>query len=333
MDYQTARQKLQRGIKEVNASNFTDVAMDLFRFQATFNPVFGRWLQLLDVDIKALTSPQEVPFLPIRFFKSHLLQTGHWLPEKVFTSSGTTGNTTSRHAVRHTSWYVENCRRGFTAQYGPPEDYVWLALLPSYLERANSSLIAMADHFIRHSRHPESGFFLYEHEELLDVLRRCSAQDLPVVLLGVSFALLDLAENHPQPLASSVTIMETGGMKGRRRELTRSELHQVLKRAFDQPAIHSEYGMTELFSQAYSRGEGIFAPSPTMRVLVREVTDPFHRPPAGRSGALDIIDLANIDTLAFLATDDLGRVYEDGTFEVLGRLDASDIRGCNLLVA
>lgn len=280
---------------------------------------------------------EDIPFLPIQFFKSHSVKTGDWPTQTTFTSSGTTGDATSRHPVRDLDFYKKNTVHGFRAFYGDPSEWLVLALLPSYLERTGSSLVVMAEHFIQLSKHPQSGFFLNNLEELLPIL----ANPLPpnpqseipksVILLGVSFALLDLAEQHSLDL-QHVTIMETGGMKGRRRELTRSELHDILKPAFNAPAIHSEYGMTELFSQAYSKGDGLFRPVPTLRAFTREITDPLTSQQPGRTGILNLMDLANFDTCSFIATDDLGRVFPDGSFEVLGRVDNSDVRGCNLMV-
>ena len=220
---------------------------------------------------------------------------------------------------------------GFEAFYGAVADYCVLGLLPSYLERSGSSLIAMVDHFIQLSKHPKSGFFLYDHAALADVLRQCQKTQQPTLLIGVSFALLDFAEQYSLDL-SRITIMETGGMKGRRKEITRQVLHTILQDAFQVDVIHSEYGMTELLSQGYSKGKGIFYPTPTMKVLAREITDPFAVQKNNKTGVLNIIDLANLDSCAFIATDDLGKVAVDGSFEILGRLDSSDVRGCNLMV-
>ncbi len=305
--------------------------MDVFRFQARHNPLYREYLQLLKTDPEKVTKIASIPFLPIQFFKSYDIKTGDWEPALTFTSSGTTGQQSSRHHLRYPDFYRQNARRGFAHFYGPVEEYCILALLPAYLERSGSSLVFMAEDFIRQSRHPESGFFLYNTEALLEILARCKKRGIPTLLLGVSFALLSLAEEAPTGL-SGIIIMETGGMKGRRKELTREELHAALSAAFQVETIHSEYGMTELLSQAYSRGGGLFFPSPGMQVLAREITDPFSLQENGKSGALNIIDLANLDTISFIATDDLGRVYDDGSFEILGRLDASDVRGCNLLV-
>ncbi|MCO6478052.1 MAG: acyl transferase [Phaeodactylibacter sp.] len=328
----TARNSLKQRVETIDESGFDALALDIFRYQSQYNPLYRQFLRLLGVSPRQVNRIEDIPFLPIQFFKTHDIQAGAWEPALAFSSSGTTGSATSRHLLRDPEFYRRNARRGFARFYGPVEDHCVLALLPSYLERSGSSLVFMAEDFIRQSRHPQSGFFLYNTEELVGILADCKKNAVPTLLLGVSFALLDLAEQHPIGL-SGITIMETGGMKGRRRELTREELHGILKAAFQVEAIHSEYGMTELLSQAYSRGEGIFRPSPTMRVLAREITDPLAIQKPGKTGALNIIDLANFDTISFIATDDLGRAFEDGRFEILGRLDASDARGCNLLVA
>ncbi len=322
------REEILWKLRSLSASSFPDVAAAVFRYQSRQNPVYARFLALLN---RSHTELADFPFLPIQVFKHHLVQTGDWQPERFFLSSGTTGQIPSRHAVRDTGFYVENALLGFAQTYGDPEDWCILALLPAYLEREGSSLVLMADAFIRRSRHPESGFFLHDHDRLATALQRCIAGGVPTLLLGVSFALLDFAEAHPMPLPG-VVIMETGGMKGRRQEVTREALHGVLQVAFQTKHIHSEYGMTELFSQAYSQGGGLFTPSATMRILARDVYDPFSPARPGKTGVLNIIDLANLDTCSFIGTEDLGRVYADGRFEVLGRLDAAEVRGCNLMV-
>lgn len=268
--------------------------------------------------------------MPISFFKTHTLQTGNWTAQTVFRSSGTTGTSTSQHLVRDLAFYERNARRGFEYVYGPLSEYTVLALLPAYLERRDSSLVFMADSFIRQSRDAQSGFFLHNYEQLAVLLRQCAKKRKKTLLLGVSFALWDMAERY-QLGFDELVVMETGGMKGRRKELTRSELHAILAPAFRQKYIHSEYGMTELLSQAYSQRDGLFWPAPTMRVYIRDLTDPLTLQKDGRTGAINIIDLANLDTISFIATDDVGRRYADGSFEVLGRLDAADIRGCNLM--
>ena len=332
MNYTLIRTALQERIEQVTPAAFEPLALEVFRYQARFNPLYQRFLELLGVDPGQIQSVEHIPFLPISLFKNYSIQTGEWSPEAVFSSSGTTGSQTSQHFLRSKAFYQINARKSFEHFYGQLKDYCVLALLPSYLERSGSSLVFMVEDFIRQSAHTDSGFFLYNTDELIQILQKCKKSQQPTLLIGVSFALLDLAESNPTAL-EGVTIMETGGMKGRRKELTRSELHQQLSKAFKVENIHSEYGMTELLSQAYSKGKGLFYPGPTMQLRVRDITDPFGQPNQGRTGALNIIDLANLDTISFIATDDLGKVYADQSFEVLGRTDASDVRGCNLMVA
>lgn len=335
----TARATLPERITSVTPETFPALALDVFHHQAVHNHIYARYLELLRIPPSSVTQMTEIPHLPIALFKKYRLQSGSWEATRTFTSSGTTGNTTSQHPLRNEEWYRQNARRAFEAIYGPLRDRVVLALLPAYLERTGSSLVFMADDFIRTSQNPASGFFLNNlpalKEQLLAARGRGSTElaecALPTLLIGVSFALLDLAEQYPMDLGNTI-IMETGGMKGRRRELTRAELHGTLKTAFGVEHIHSEYGMTELLSQAYAPKNGVFRPAPTLRAATRQITDPFSPTPPGKTGALNLTDLANLDTISFIATDDLGRVYPDGTFEVLGRMDASDVRGCNLLV-
>ncbi len=329
--FTSSRSQLLDRIETVTIESFESVALDVFRFQAAHNPVYASFLSLLGVHPSHIQRLEKIPCLPISLFKTHQLQTGSWEPEKIFTSSGTTGAATSRHYVRSTSWYDHLALRTFEQAYGPIRDYVVLALLPAYLERTGSSLVHMAQHFIQASAKKASGFYLDDYDALEEQLRTCAQNKQPTLLLGVSFALWDLAERGVTGFPE-LTVMETGGMKGRRRELTRSELHGILAPAFRQKKIHSEYGMTELLSQAYSTGNGLFEPGATMRVWMREPTDPFAPVKSGKTGAINVIDLANIDSISFIATDDLGRSCDDGCFEVLGRLDASDVRGCNLLV-
>lgn len=325
-------EKLRARVLSVRPEEFDRLALEVFRYQSACNATYAAYLDLIGRRAREVRNVADIPFLPIQFFKSHDLRSGRWPVKETFTSSGTTGSTTARHPVRDIGFYLKNTEQCFGAAYGkPPSEFCWLALLPSYLERTGSSLITMAEHFIETSRYTESGFFLYDHAALVAQLEHCAKNDIPTVLLGVSFALLDLAEHHSLDLSETI-VMETGGMKGRRREMTRGELHAIFKEKFNAQQIHSEYGMTELLSQAYSRGDGRFVAKGAMRVLLRDPTDPLGRNPAGRTGVLNIIDLANMDTVSFIATDDLGRVFPDDSFEVLGRLDASDARGCNLLL-
>lgn len=318
-------------IKNVNPDTFESVALAVFQYQAAYNPLYRRFVEILAVSPDAVRSLAGIPFLPIQFFKNYDIKTGDWTEVQTFTSSGTTAAATSRHHLRDADWYRWVARQGFERRYGPLERYAVFALLPSYLERSGSSLVFMADDFIRQSAHPQSGFFLHNTAGMMERIQQCRQAQIPVLLLGVSFALWELAETQPADL-SDVIVMETGGMKGRRRELTRDELHVILKKAFRVDAIHAEYGMTELLSQAYSQGGGLFYPGSAMRVSTRDITDPLSAQAFGKTGAINIIDLANLDTISFIATDDLGKVYPDGSFEVLGRLDNSDLRGCNLLM-
>ncbi len=329
MSYEQQREHIFQTIGNFSCEGFEAAALEVFQFQAAFNPLYARYISLLNVDVQQVKRLEQVPFLPIRFFKNYAVKTGEWAEDTRFTSSGTTGSDTATHYVRDLDFYKKNTVSGFRQRYGDPADYLVLALLPAYLERSGSSLVCMAEHFIRLSRRAGSGFFLNNLDRLAQVL---TARDRsrPTLLLGVSFALLDLATLYPLDL-QEVVFMETGGMKGRRREMTREELHKTLQNAFRTDRIHSEYGMTELLSQAYSSGGGKFLPAPTLRAFARDITDPLCLLPAGKTGALNLVDLANFDTCSFLATDDLGRVWEDGAFEVLGRLDESDVRGCNLL--
>jgi hypothetical protein len=326
------REELMSKVESLAPGRFEETALEIFQYQAAENFLYGKFIDLIGIDPERVGRIEEIPFLPVSFFKEFDIKSGDWQPAGVFTSSSTSGRIPSRHLVRDEGWYLRNARRGFEGFYGDISQYCVLGLLPSYLERSGSSLVVMVDDFVQQSDHPDSGFFLYNTHELVKVLERCLRSGQPALLIGVSFALLDLAEKHPIDLGETI-IMETGGMKGRRRELTREELHAVLKDAFHVVSIHSEYGMTEMLSQAYSKGEGLFFPAPTMRTLAREITDPLALVGFGRTGAVNVIDLANIDTISFIATEDIGRVYADGSFEILGRLDMSDIRGCNLMVS
>lgn len=305
--------------------------MKTFHYQAKHCAVYHQYLSLIHADPAAISHPDQIPFLPIEFFKRHRVVSGTGQPQVTFSSSGTTGVVQSHHEVTDVSIYERSFRTAFEQFYGDPRDMVILALLPSYSEREGSSLIYMVDDLIGQSRHPKSGYFLYNHDELHLALKALKATDTPTLLIGVTYALLDFAERHSIDFPQLI-VMETGGMKGRRREMIREEVHRQLQRGFGVAAIHSEYGMTELLSQAYSAGGGLFRCPPWMQILIRDTNDPFSLLPADRTGAINVIDLANIHSCAFIATQDLGRKYNDGTFEVLGRFDQSDIRGCNLLV-
>lgn len=314
----------------VNDRTFGDIALRLFQFQASENMVYRQYLHFLGVNPHEIQGIESIPYLPVSFFKDQKVVTGTWTPEIIFTSSGTTLQQKSSHAVQSLSFYEANCQKTFEYFFGPITTYHFLALLPSYLEREGSSLIAMSEHFIKKSGSHQSGFYLNNKEELIRCLAGLKNDKRKPLLLGVSFALLDLAEEYEADLSHCI-VMETGGMKGRRKEITREELHAILKSRLNIDAVCSEYGMTEMLSQAYSKGGGMCATPPWVRVLVKEVNDPF-AVEKGRTGILNIIDLANIRSCAFIETRDLARITQEGYFEVLGRMDNSDIRGCNLMV-
>ncbi|MRG48474.1 acyl transferase [Chitinophaga sp. SYP-B3965] len=301
---------------------------ELFRFQYLTNSLYRAYVDALKINPADVQEISQIPFLPIQFFKTHRVVCGEFEPQVVFESSGTTQTLNSRHLVKDTGIYTRSFMEAFRQFYGPVEDFVVLGLLPSYLERQNSSLVYMVQEMIQRSGKGESGFYLYEHEKLAETLQ---ALKQPVLLIGVTFALLDFAERYKLDL-SNVIVMETGGMKGRREEWTREELHAYLKERLGVQTIHAEYGMTELLSQAYSKGEGIFRCPPWMKVLVRDENDPFQLYSANASGVINVVDMANIHSCAFIATDDIGRLHADGSFEVLGRMDHSALRGCSLMV-
>jgi hypothetical protein len=315
----------------VDQSGFDQLALDIFRFQYDQNPVYREYVNALQIVGQDVQRVEDIPFLPIQLFKTRDVRTTVFEPEAVFMSSGTTQTINSRHAVKSLALYRQSFLLAFEQFYGPVSEWCIIGLLPSYLERSNSSLVVMADELIRRSAHPESGFYLYEHEKLAQVLQALEARQQKTLLIGVTFGLLDFAEQFPMPLQHTI-IMETGGMKGRREEMTRQEVHDILKAAFGLPSIHSEYGMTELLSQGYSKGEGIFHTPSWMQIRVRQDDDPLDIRLSG-TGIINVIDLANIYSCCFIATEDVGRVYEDGSFEVQGRVDNSDIRGCSLMVA
>lgn len=317
-----------------NDENFISLALEVFRFQYDYNRVYRQYCNLLKIDPITIKRLQEIPFLPIGFFKTHQVVTTEFDAAMVFESSGTTQTINSKHYVKDTRLYEKSFIDAFRLFYDDPADWCILALLPSYLERNNSSLVMMADQLIQQSGHPQSGFYLNEWEKLPTIVRQLERMGQKTLLIGVSFALLDFAERFPMRLQHT-TIMETGGMKGRREEMTRQQLHEILCSSFGLKLIHSEYGMTELLSQAYSAGNGIFNCPPWMKVLLREEDDPFAIHIADTtnmmSGAVNIIDLANIYSCSFIATEDAGKLYPGGSFELLGRLDNTDIRGCSLL--
>ncbi|MEP6952360.1 MAG: acyl transferase [Ginsengibacter sp.] len=313
------------------------MALNIFRLQYEYNEIYKIYVDTLGVNAALVNTIEDIPFLPVQFFKTNVITTTQFKPGIIFESSGTTGENTSRHYVKHLSVYKESFTKTFNLFYDKPGKWCILALLPGYIERQNSSLVTMADDLIKESNNEYSGFYLYNEEELYHVLVHNETREQPTLLIGVTFALLDFAEKHSMALRCT-TVMETGGMKGRREEITREEVHKILQDELGVQNIHSEYGMTELLSQAYSKEKGLFQCPPWMRILIREENDPFavtgspgkEKP---LTGLLNIIDLANIYSCSFIATDDVGKLYKNGDFEVLGRRDMSDMRGCSLLTA
>jgi len=312
------------------AGEFNALALEVFKFQFENNKVYRSFCDLLYKHPSDVKTIEEIPFLPIEFFKTRKILSNTENPVICFSSSGTTGSVTSKHHVVDLGIYEESYLSGFKQFYGAIEGYVVLALLPSYLEREGSSLIYMVDDLIKKSKHPESGFYLDNLDEINEKLIALNKSGQKVLLIGVSFALLDLIEQYQFKLKNTI-VMETGGMKGRRKEIIRSELHQLLKEGFGVSEIHSEYGMTELLSQAYSKGNGAFECPLWMKVLTRDTEDPLSIQEVNKTGGINVIDLANINSCSFIATQDLGKIYNDGSFEILGRFDNSDIRGCNLM--
>lgn len=310
--------------------SLSDAALQLFNNQYQGNAVYRQWCNTLQVAPENVQDITQIPYLPVSFFKTREVVCGSFTPEAVFESSGTTQTVNSRHLVKELDLYEQSCIAAFEREYGAIKDWCVIGLLPAYLERKNSSLVHMVNRFIAISAVPESGFYLYEYDKLFHTLQQLEARKQKTLLIGVTFGLLDFAEAHTLQLRHTV-VMETGGMKGRRRELTREEVHGFLTERLGVKQVHSEYGMTELLSQAYSQGEGLYRCPPWMKVVVRDEEDPLLVREHGR-GVINIIDLANRDSCAFIATDDVGIVYEDGSFEVRGRMDVSDIRGCSLLM-
>ncbi|BAO75908.1 acyltransferase [Winogradskyella sp. PG-2] len=311
-------------------AEFNALAIDIFRFQFENNSVYRSFCDLLYKHPSDIKSIEEIPFLPIQFFKSQTILSSKSEVQKIFSSSGTTGSITSKHIVTDVKLYEESYLNGFKHFYNNIEEYVVLALLPSYLERDGSSLIYMVNDLIKKSKQPESGFYLNNLKDLAHTLNQLETRGQKTLLIGVSFALLDLIEQFQFHLKHT-TIMETGGMKGRRKEIIRQELHTILKSGFGVTEIHSEYGMTELLSQAYSKGNGVFESVPWMKILTRDTEDALTLQQPNKTGGINVIDLANLNSCAFIATQDLGKVDENGVFEIIGRFDNSDIRGCNLM--
>ena len=324
------RDDFQDRIFQIRESEFSEFALELFQFQYELNPVYQDYARGLGKSPGNVQTLSEIPFMPVDFFKTYAVQTGSFHPSMIFETSGTTQQRAGRHLVKDLSLYEKSFLTGFQKFYGPVTDWTIIGLLPSYLERKGSSLIFMVDELIKESDHEKSGFYLNEFERLSATLHDLEKNRERTLLLGVSFALLDFAERFPMPLDHTI-LMETGGMKGRRKEITRSELHDQLKERFSLARIHSEYGMTELLSQSYARADGLFESVPWMRILVRGEDDPLQVADEG-PGLINIIDLANIYSCAFIATDDIGHIHTDGKFEILGRMDGSALRGCSLMV-
>lgn len=312
-------------------ADFTEVALQIFKHQFLNNKVYRSFCDLLNVHPADVKTIEKIPFLPIEFFKKREILSSFGAIQQTFISSGTTGSVTSKHLITDVSWYEQSYLNAFKNCYGNIEDYTILALLPNYLERTGSSLIYMVEDLIKRSKSVNSGFYLNNLDELAQKLINLDKKGEKILLIGVSFALLNLVEKHQFSLKNTI-VMETGGMKGRRKELIRAELHAILCDGFSVDTIHSEYGMTELLSQAYSKGNGIFECPPWMKVFTRDTQDPLTILSKEKSGGVNIIDLANYNSCSFIATQDIGRVYPNGTFEVIGRFDNSDIRGCNLMV-
>lgn len=319
-------------IFQINSTkDFQRITMKVYRYQYEQNPVYKQFCDLLERTPSTVKKIQEIPFLPIEFFKSKTILSSDAPIQTTFTSSGTTGMITSKHHITDLSLYESSYLKAFSQFYGNIEDYAVLALLPSYLERDGSSLIYMVEDLIKSSNHPDSGFYLHDYEALAKKITNLDNDGQNVLLIGVTYALLDLIENYPFNLKNTI-VMETGGMKGKRKEMIREELHEILSKGFGVSKIHSEYGMTELLSQAYSLGDGLFKCPPWMDIFIRDTEDALSYIDYGKTGGVNVIDLANLNSCSFIATQDLGKKYSNQTFEILGRFDHSDIRGCNLMV-
>ena len=323
--------KAKRIFNIKNPTEFNELALEIFHFQYENNIIYQKFVDGLKINPKKINHYSTIPFLPIEFFKTQKIISSKETPEITFISSGTTGINTSKHYVADTDIYYSSFLAGFKHFYGYPEEWVILALLPAYLERSGSSLVYMCNSLIKESNKKESGFYLNEYEKLHLLLTSLRNMNQKTIIIGVTFALLDMAEEYPVDFPNLV-VMETGGMKGRRNELIRNELHEKLQKGFGVKTIHSEYGMTELLSQAYSKGDGVFQCPPWMKVVIRDVNDPLTQVKKNKTGGVNVIDLANINSCSFIATQDLGKVTNDNDFEIIGRFDNSDVRGCNLLV-
>lgn len=324
-------QRISKAIFRISdESEFNELALKVFGYQAEQCEIYAQFIRTLGVDRTSIDHYSKIPFLPISFFKSHKVYASPEKEEIVFTSSGTTGMEPSRHFVAKEDLYAESFLSAFRLFYGEPEEYCILGLLPGYLERSGSSLIYMVKELIRLSEHPDSGFYLYDHEKLNETLLKLEENKKKTLLIGVSFALLDFFEKYTFNLKHT-SVLETGGMKGRKKEIIREELHHIICAATGLASVDSEYGMTELLSQAYSKGNGLFQCPPWMKILIRETTDPLNAAPDGQTGGINVIDLANVYSCSFIATQDLGRI-NGKNIEIMGRFDNSDIRGCSLMV-
>ncbi len=336
MEKLTIHTELEKRIFEADEDNFADLALSIFKFQYSYNQLYKQYCDALRVQPYALQRYTQIPFLPIQFFKTHGVTTTEFEPKAVFESSATTGNVPGKHYVKSMNLYKKSFIETFEEFYGYIDNYCIIGLLPSYLERGNSSLVKMVNTLIQCSGHELSGFYLDDYEKLHNVLLHNEIKEKKTIVIGVTYALLDFAEKYPMSLHRTI-IMETGGMKGRRKELTRAEVHEILKKQLSISVVHSEYGMTELLSQAYAIENGIFKCPAWMRVLLRDEDDPLtiHKYKDAVNlpitGAINVIDFCNLYSCSFIATDDVGKLYPDGSFEILGRLDASDVRGCSLM--
>ena len=328
--------KIEHIIKKVfsieTLKDFTELCLEVFKYQYNNNSTYRQYVQLIGCTPKQITTFKDIPFLPIEFFKLNKIVSGKAKEKEVFLSSGTTGTVQSKHYVTNIEVYKESFIKSFNIFFGNPENYTILALLPNYLEREGSSLVYMINELIKQTNDKNSGFYLHDYEKLVNKLGDLKVSNKKTLLIGVSYALLDLIINDSS-IFKNVLIMETGGMKGKRKEMTKKELHEALQTKFNVPIIYSEYGMTELLSQAYSLGHGLFETPPWMKIIIRDTYDPFSYLQEGKSGGINVIDLANINSCSFIETKDIGKLHENNQFEVLGRFDNSDIRGCNLLIS
>lgn len=319
-------------LNNIKDHSFNELALELFHYQSKHNPIYNKFIQHLGIKADTIQNIEQIPFLPIEFFKNHTIYSSPEIPQSYYSSSGTTGQITSKHYYQDEDFYLNHSQSIFEQTYNTKlTDCIVLALLPSYLERKGSSLVSMCEHFIKTTNHPSSGFYLYNHEELFQLINTIQNTKKPVFLFGVTFGLLDFVEKY-QFKNSKLTIIETGGMKGRRKEMIREDVHSILKTGFGVRTIHSEYGMTELLSQSYSKENGIYAQNEFLKIVLRDSQDPLSTKLSGR-GCLNVIDLANVDSCSFIATQDLGNLHTNGDFEVLGRIDNSDTRGCNLMIS